>query len=159
MFFANFNRNCIKLDFVKKKNIIGLGFVGIAMAVVFGLILTAPSGEGGLEKIYHARLADPKQYQDGVFSDTFFVKQGKYEFRFVPNGDSPQKLSIALEGSSFSFAEDFILESTEHGDVGKYYTWEYLGQDKIEIPEDQELQIKINPNGNVLGPVSVYLVK
>jgi len=144
---------------VKKKNIIGLGLVGIAISVVFGLILTAPSGDDEREKIYHARLADPKQYQDGVFSDTFFIKQGQYEFRFVPNGDSPQKLSISLDGLSFSFAENFILESTEHGDIGKYYTWKYLGQDKIEIPEDQELRIRINPNGNVLGPVSVYLIK
>jgi len=144
---------------VKKKNLIGLGLVGIAIAVVFGLILTAPSGESGREQIYHARLADPKQYQDGVFSDTFFVRQGEYEFRFVPNGDSPQTLSIELNGPSFSFAEDFELEGTEHGDIGKYYTWDYLGQDKISIPEDQELQIRINPNGNVLGPVSVYLIK
>lgn len=144
---------------MKKKNLIGLGLVGITVAVVFGLILTAPSGDSGREQIYHARLADPKQYQDGVFSDTFFVKQGEYEFRFVPNGDSPQTLSIALNGQSFSFAEDFELKGTEHGDVGKYYTWEYLGQDKISIPEDQELQIRVDPNGNVLGPVSVYLIK
>jgi hypothetical protein len=144
---------------VKKKSLIGLGLVGIAIAVVFGLILTAPSGSSGREQIYHARLADPKQYQDGVFSDMVFVKQGEYEFRFVPNGDSPQTLSITLDGPSFSFAEDFELEGTEQGDVGKYYTWEYLGQDKITVPEDQEIQIRINPNGNVLGPVSVYLIK
>ncbi len=144
---------------MKKKNIIGLGLIGIAIAVVFGLILTAPSGSSGREQIYHARLADPKQYQDGIFSDTFFVNQGEYEFRFVPNGDSPQTLSIALKGPSFSFAEDFELKGIEHGDVGKYYTWEYLGQRKITIPEDQELQIRINPNGNVFGPVSVYLIE
>jgi hypothetical protein len=144
---------------VKKKNILGLGLVGIAISIVFGFILTAPSENTGREQIYHARLADPKQYQDGIFSDTFSIKQGTYEFRFVPNGDSPQILSITLKGPSFSFAEDFRLEGTEHGDIGKYYTWKYLGQDKIEVPEDQELQIKINPNGNVLGPVSVYLIK
>ncbi|NDB32703.1 MAG: hypothetical protein EB163_05090 [Nitrososphaeria archaeon] len=126
---------------------------------MFGLILTAPSENTGREQIYHARLADPKQYSDGVFSDTFLIKKGVYEFRFVPNGDSPQKLSIALKGPSFSFAENFVLEGTEHGEIGKYYTWKYLGQDKIEILEDQQLQITINPNGNVMGPVSVYLVK
>ncbi|NDF24471.1 MAG: hypothetical protein EB149_00540 [Thaumarchaeota archaeon] len=137
----------------------GVILVGIAVSIVFGLILTAPSENTGREQIYHARLADPKQYNDGVFSDTFLIKKGVYEFRFVPNGDSPQKLSIALKGPSFSFAENFVLEGTEHGEIGKYYTWKYLGQDKIEILEDQQLQITINPNGNVMGPVSVYLVK
>lgn len=144
---------------MRKKNLIGVILVGIAVSVVFGLILTAPSENTGREQIYHARLADPKQYSDGVFSDTFLIKKGIYEFRFVPNGDSPQKLSIALKGPSFSFAENFVLEGTEHGEIGKYYTWKYLGQDKIEILEDQQLQITINPNGNVMGPVSVYLVK
>lgn len=144
---------------MRKKNLIGVILVGIAVSVVFGLILTAPSENTGREQIYHARLADPKQYSDGVFSDTFLIKKGVYEFRFVPNGDSPQKLSIALKGPSFSFAENFVLEGTEHGEIGKYYTWKYLGQDKIEILEDQQLQITINPNGNVMGPVSVYLVK
>lgn len=144
---------------MRKKNLIGVILVGIAVSIVFGLILTAPSENTGREQIYHARLADPKQYSDGVFSDTFLIKKGVYEFRFVPNGDSPQKLSIALKGPSFSFAENFVLEGTEHGEIGKYYTWKYLGQDKIEILEDQQLQITINPNGNVMGPVSVYLVK
>ncbi|MFM8659072.1 MAG: hypothetical protein ACKOCQ_03960 [Candidatus Nitrosotenuis sp.] len=144
---------------MKKKNLIGLILVGIAVSVVFGLIFTAPSENTGREQIYHARLADPKRYTDGVFSDTFLIKKGVYEFRFVPNGDSPQKLSIALKGPSFSFAENFVLEGTEHGEIGKYYTWKYLGQDKIEILEDQQLQITINPNGNVMGPVSVYLIK
>lgn len=144
---------------MKKKNIVGLGLVGIAVSVVFGLILTAPSENTGREQIYHARLADPKQYQDGVFTDTFPIKKGIYEFRFVLNGDSPQILSMELKGSSFSFAEDYKLEGTEHGEIGKYYTWKYLGQDKIDVPEDQELQIKIDPHGNVMGPFSVYLIK
>ena len=144
---------------MRKKNLIGVILVGIAVSIVFGLILTAPSENTGREQIYHARLADPKQYNDGVFSDTFLIKKGVYEFRFVPNGDSPQKLSITLKGPSFSFVENFVLEGTEHGEIGKYYTWKYLGQDKIEILEDQQLQITINPNGNVMGPVSVYLVK
>jgi hypothetical protein len=144
---------------VKKKNIIGLGLVGIAIAVVFGLILTAPSESTGREQIYHARLADPKQYQDGIFTDTFPIKKGTYEFRFVLNGDSPQTLGVSLKGSTFSFSEEFELKGTEHGEIGKYYTWEYLGQSKIEVLDDQELQIVLNPHGNVLGPFSIYLIK
>lgn len=142
-----------------RKSIIGLGLVGIAIAVVFGLILTAPSENTGREQIYHARLADPKQYQDGVYTDTFPIKKGSYEFRFVLNGDSPETLSIVLKGPSFSFAENYKLEGTEHGDIGKYYTWKYLGQEKIEVLEDQELEIKIDPHGSTQGPFSVYLIR
>lgn len=112
------------------------------------------------EEIYHVMLADPKLYHDGVFSDTFTIKKGAYQFRFVPNGDSPEVLTIMLKGSSFSFSEDFMLEGTPHDTgISKYYTWEYNGQNTIEVPEDQELQISINPQGNILGPVSVYLIK
>ena len=144
---------------MKKKNIVGLGLVGVAVAVVFGLILSGPSENTGREQIYHARIADPKQYQDGIFTDTFPIKKGDYEFRFVLNGDSPESLSVSLKGSSFSFAQDYTLKGTEHGDYGKYYTWEYLGQSTVEVPEDQQLQITINPHGAVQGPFSIYLIK
>ena len=144
---------------MKKKNLIGLGLVGAAVAVVFGLILTAPSEYTGREQIYHARLAAANQYQNGIFTDTFSIKKGTYEIRFVLNGDSPQTLGLDLKGSSFSFSEQYTLKGTEHGDIGKYYTWEYLGQNKIEIPEDQQLQITLDPHGAVLGPFSVYVIK
>ena len=144
---------------MKKRIIIGLSLVGIAVAVVFGLIWSGPSENTGREQIYHARIADPKQYHDGIFTDSFPIKKGVYEFRFVLNGDSPEMLSVSLKGSSFSFAQDYKLEGTQHGDFGKYYTWKYLGQDKIEVSEDQQLQITINPHGNVQGPFSIYLIK
>lgn len=112
------------------------------------------------EKIYHVMLADPKLYHDGVFLDTFTVKNGTYRFGFVPNGDSPEVLTIMLKGSSFSFSEDFRLEGIVHDTgISKYYTWKYNGQDTIDVLDGQELQISINPHGNVLGPVSVYLLK
>ena len=68
-------------------------------------------------------------------------------------------MGLTLKGSSFSFSEQYTLKGTEHGDVGKYYTWEYLGQNKIDVIEDQELQITLDPHGEVLGPFSVYLIK
>ena len=144
---------------MKKKKLIGLILTVAPLVFVFGLILTAPSENVGREQIYHARLAESKQYTDGIFVDTFPIKKGEYEFRFVLNGDSPQTLGVSLVGSTFSFSEQFELKGTEHGDFGKYYTWEYLGQNKIEIPEDQELQITLDPHGNVLGPFSIYLIK
>lgn len=109
-------------------------------------------------KIFHVRLADPKLYEDGIFSDTFTIKNGTYKFRFVSSGDSPKVLTVALKGDSFSFFEDFKLNGTLQ-EPGTYYTWKYLGQDKIQIPNEQNIQIVINPHGNILGPVSVFLEK
>jgi hypothetical protein len=135
----------------------------LVVAVTVGaitLLISTPPEDGDRTEAFHARLADPKMYVDGVFSDSFPVEKGIYQFRFVPNGDSPQTLSIALKGPSFSFVEDFKLEGTPHETgISTYYTWEYLGKNAIEIPQDQELEIVINPHGNTLGPVSVYLIK
>jgi hypothetical protein len=142
-----------------KKIIAAVLVVAITVGAI-AVLVSAPTEKTGRTQVYHARLADPKLYTDGVFTDTFPIKKGIYQFRFVPNGDSPETLSIALKGDSFSFAEDFKLEGTpvETG-ISTYYTWKYLGRDLIEVPQDQELQIVINPHGNVLGPVSVYLIE
>ena len=109
------------------------------------------------ELAYHITLADPKLYKNGIFTDNFKIQKGTYQFGFVPNGDSPQKLSISLKGN-FSYSEDFILQGTLHNTgISSYYTWDYLGNKVIEVPQYQEIQISINPHGDVLGSVSVDL--
>lgn len=109
---------------------------------------------------YHVTLADPKLYTDGIFTDIFHIQKGTYQFSFVPNGDSPKTLSVTLKGARFSFSEDFKLNGTLHDTgISKYYTWDYVGTKEILILEDGELQIVINPHGNLLGPVSVDLIK
>ena len=40
-----------------------------------------------------------------------------------------------------------------------YYTWEYDGEETIVISEMQEISITINPNENVMGSVSVDILK
>lgn len=133
----------------------------VVAAIVIAVVLALPT-QPKPEKIiaYHVTLADPKLYNNGIFADTFEIQKGTYRFSFVPNGDSPQTLSIALKGATFSFAEDFQLEGTAHDTgISTYYTWEYLGQKEIQVQEDQQLQIVINPNGNLLGSVSVDLIK
>jgi len=134
-------------------------YVGIAIAVAIALGLSIePKPEKTIA--YHVTLADPKLYANGVFTDIFEIKKGTYQFSFVPNGDSPQTLSIVLKGATFSFAEDFQLEGTPHeAGISTYYTWDYLGKKVIQVSEDQELQIVINPHGNLLGSVSVDLTK
>jgi len=130
----------------------------MAVIVSISSISLIPPEKKENTKIFHIRLADPKLYNDGIFSDTFTIINETYKFRFVSSGDSPKVLTIALKGDSFSFSEDFKLEGTLQ-EPGTYYTWKYLGQDKIQIPDEQNMQIVINPHGNTLGPVSVFLEK
>lgn len=141
---------------MKKKLILGIIVVIVIASVSFVSLISSEKKEN--PNIFHVRLADPKMYKDGIFSDTFTIKNGTYKFRFVPNGDSPEVLTVILKGNSFSFSEDFKLNGTLQA-PGTYYTWRYLGQDKIQIPDEQNVQIVINPQGDILGPVSVYIEK
>jgi len=99
-------------------------------------------------------------YTNGVYTDTFTIDKGEYSFRFVPNGSSPEILSITLNGENFALSEDFNLESTSHQTgTSEYFTWKYDGQKIILISEMQEISIIINPNGNVMGSVSVDILE
>jgi len=135
-----------------RKAVYILAVVIIAIAIAISL---QPKNQ--TSTAYHVTLADPKLYNNGTFTDNFKIQKGTYQFSFVPNGDSPQNLSISLKGNFF-YNEDFSLQGTLHNTgISSYYTWDYLGNEMIEIPQDQEVQIKINPHGNVLGSVSVDL--
>lgn len=110
--------------------------------------------------VFHVTLADPDLYKNGIYSDTFIVNKGDYVFRFVPNGDSPQSLTILLKGEDYNFSENFRLKGTLHQTgISEYHTWNYDGQKAISIPTQQTIIIEINPNGNELGPVSVDIIK
>src|SRR5690242_2940942 len=131
--------------------ILGLVILGI-------FVIVSLQAKSETSTTYHVTLADPKLYNNGIFTDNFKIQKGTYQFSFVPNGDSPQNLSISLKGDSFSFNEDYTLNGTIHNTgISNYDTWDYLGNKIIEIPQDQELYIKINPHGNVYGSVSVDL--
>ena len=112
------------------------------------------------EDIFHITLADPELYANGVYTDKFLIEPGTYFFRFVPNGSSPEILSIKLIGQNYTFEENFELVSIPHeSETAKYFTWKYDGNEKIIIDSSQEISISINPNGNVKGSVSVDLIK
>jgi len=142
---------------LKKKLVLWSIVVLIVIVSISSISLISPEKKENT-KIFHVLLADPKLYHDGIFSDTFDIKNGTYKFRFVSSGDSPKVLTVSLKGDLFSFSEDFKLNGTVQ-EPGTYYTWKYLGQDKIQISDDQNMQIVINPHGNILGPVSVFLEK
>ena len=112
------------------------------------------------DDIFHITLADPELYTNGVYTDEFLIESGTYFFRFVPNGSSPEILSIKLIGQNYAFEENFELVGIPHeSETAKYFTWKYDGNKKITIDSSQEISITINPNGNVKGSVSVDLIR
>ncbi len=132
----------------------------VVIIAIFVVIFSLDSSEKNSNIVFHATLADPDLYTNGVYTDTFTIDKGEYSFRFVPNGSSPEILSITLNGENFDFSEDFTLESTSHQTgTSEYFTWEYSGQKTIWIAEMQEISIIINPNGNVMGSVSVDILE
>jgi hypothetical protein len=133
----------------------------VGIVIVVGFLGTQDREFQNTEKrVFHVTLADPKNYENGVYSDSFEIEEGMYEFRFVPNGDSPKILTISMNGESLGYYENFSLEGTPHETgVSTYYTWEYSGNKTIMVPSKQEIEIIINPNGNLLGPVSVDIIK
>ncbi len=135
----------------------------IIIPILIITILVVFSSNSSKEKnmIFHVTLADPELYNNGVYTNAFTIDKGEYYFRFVPNGSSPDTLSIKLAGEKlFNFSEDFQLESTSHQTgASEYFTWEYNGKKTILISEMQTVFIIINPNGNVMGSVSVDILE
>jgi len=141
--------------------------IGGAIAAVIGIVILI--GFFGLyfdvnktDDVFHVTLADPAMYENGVFTDSFEIEEGSYQFGFVPNGDSPQTLTISLSGANHYYIENFVLNSESHETgISQYYTWSYTGDEEsiIEISSSQQVQITINPHENYNGPVSVFLKK
>ena len=108
------------------------------------------------------------------------LEGGTYKIGFVPMGDSPAKIELTIKGKwtvSYNvepswgtiFSEEFVLEkSLVDTGISKYYTWEYIGQKYVQIPElegkipssDEPIyEIIINRYGNLEGSVSISLSK
>lgn len=139
-----------------KKIIIPLAAIAV-IAIVSGNTLE-PSEKS--EVVFHATLADPDLYRNGVYSDRFTVESGEYVFRFVPNGSSPAVLSITLTKEGFDFHEEFVLEGTlQETGISEYFTWDYDGRKAVSVPSEGEMTIVIDPNGDVNGAVSVDMLK
>lgn len=133
--------------------------VGIAVVVGF---FAFENGQTQSENnaIFHVTLADPKNYENGIYRNSFEIEEGTYAYKFVPNGDSPHILTISLKGKSINYLERFTLEGTPHETgISTYYTWKYSGNIGIVVPEKEDVEITIDPNGELHGPVSVYIIK
>ena len=135
--------------------------IPIILIIVIGIIgFSSDEPDEANSIIFHVTLADPNLYINGEHTDSFTIQKGDYIFRFVPNGSSPKILSIALNGDTFDFSEDFELVGTSHqAGISEYFTWNYAGEKKISISEMQEISIVINPNGETMGSVSVDILE
>lgn len=132
----------------------------VVIITIFVVIFSFEPSEKNDNVVFHVTLADPDLYSNGIYINEFSINEGEYSFRFVPNGSSPEILSITLNGENFDFSEDFKLKSTSHQtETSEYFTWKYEGQKIIWVNEMQEISIIINPNGNVIGSVSVDILE
>ncbi len=142
---------------MKKKSIGILIILGI---IILGVSISIDSKEKDDEAVFHITLADPELYTNGIYTNNFTIESGTYFFRFVPNGSSPEILSIKLSGQNYTFIENFNLKGIPHeSETSKYFTWEYEGKKNITIDSMEEITIAINSNGNVMGSVSVDIIR
>ncbi len=142
---------------MKKKSI---GILIILGVIILGVSISIDSKEKDDEAVFHITLADPELYTNGIYTNNFTIESGTYFFRFVPNGSSPEILSIKLSGQNYTFIENFNLKGIPHeSETSKYFTWEYEGKKNITIDSMEEITIAINSNGNVMGSVSVDIIR
>ena len=137
-----------------------IGILIILIVTILGVSISMNSEEKDDNVVFHITLADPELYTNGIYTSNFTIESGSYFFRFVPNGSSPEILSIKLSGQNYSFIENFNLKGIPHeSETSKYFTWEYEGMKNITIDSMEEITITINPNDNVMGSVSIDIIK
>jgi len=136
--------------------------ISIVAIILFVFVLGIQSNDKTKKEDppFHVTLANQNQYQDGIYSSKFILDKGDYLFSFVPNGDSPKNLEVKLNGENFEFFEIFKLNGTLHETgISEYYTWDYDGERSFQVDSTKEILIQINPNGNIMGSVSVDIIR
>ena len=137
-----------------------IGILIIVIVAILSVSISMNSEEKDDNMVFHITLADPELYTNGIYTNNFTIESGTYFFRFVPNGSSPEILSIKLSGQNYNFIENFNLKGIPHeSETSKYFTWKYEGVKNITIDSMEEITIIINPNGNVMGSVSIDIIK
>ena len=143
------------------KKVVVIAIIAVVGFIVFDWITGFTDNDEKINNVvFHITLANPELYTNGIHTDEFSIEPGTYFFRFVPNGSSPEILSIKLTGQNYEFTENFNLLGIPHeSETAKYFTWKYEGKKNITIDSLQKISISINPNGNEMGSVSVDLIK
>ena len=159
---------------MSKKPIIGAIILAAIIGVVFvGVQINPDNPENG--EVWSIRMASPEWHDRQTVSASLpNLEEGTYKLGFVPMGDSPSKIRIDIKvrsaGSDFAgtawtpmFSEEFILKGTPvYTGISKYYTWEYVGQKYVYIPEvegEANYEITITRTGNLKGSVSISLLQ
>ena len=157
---------------MNKKPIIG----GIILVAIIGVVYAGaqinpenPENEKSSDsEVWSIRMASPEWHdRQTVRASLPNLEEGTYKIGFVPMGDSPHKITIVIKGKStttspnFYFSEEFVLKGTPvDTGISKYYTWEYVGQKYVYIPEvegEADYEIVIVRSGNLKGSVSISL--
>ena len=144
-----------------------LAIIGLAAVVIAVVVISSPKDNvQDSDYAYHVNLSESKYGEIGVYEESFEIGDVNcqrfcdYKFRFVPNGDSPQTLSISISGDSISFSEYFELVGTSvKTDISQYYTWDYNGQKIFQVSDLEKVKIVIDPHENTKGTVSVYIIQ
>ena len=157
---------------VSKKPIIG----GIILAAIIGLVfagaqINPDNPENG--EVWSIRMAGSEWHdRQTVRTNLPNLEEGTYKLGFVPMGDSPHKITIAIKGKWTEryyldpswrplFSEEFVLKGTPvDTGISEYYTWEYVGQKYVYIPEvegEANYEIRIERSGNLEGSVTISL--
>ncbi len=150
----------------KKPIIGGIVLVAIIGVVYAGAQINPDNPENG--EVWSIRMASPEWHdRQTVRASLPNLEEGTYKIGFVPMGDSPHKITIVIKGKStttspnFYFSEKFVLKGTPvDTGISKYYTWEYVGQKYVYIPEvegETNYEITIKRTGNLKGSVSISL--
>ena len=162
---------------MSKKPIIG----GIILVAIIGVVYAGaqinpdnPENEKSSDsEVWSIRMASPEWHdRQTVRTNLPNLEEGTYKLGFVPMGDSPSKIRIDIKvrsaGSDFAgttwtpmFSEKFVLKGTPvDTGISKYYTWEYVGQKYVYIPEverEANYEITIKRSGNLKGSVTISL--
>ena len=157
---------------MSKKPIIG----GIILAAIIGVVfvgaeINPDNPENG--EVWSIRMAGPEwDDRQGHRAALPNLEEGTYKLGFVPMGDSPHKITIAIKGKWTEryylgpswrplFSEEFVLKGTPvDTGISKYHTWEYVGQKYVYIPEvegEADYEIVISRSGNLKGSVTISL--
>jgi hypothetical protein len=160
---------------VSKKPIIGGIILAAIICVVFvGAQINPDNPENG--GVWSIRMASPEWNDRPILMASLpNLEEGTYKLGFVPMGDSPDKIRIDIKVRSDSsiggsdsvtiwellFSEIFVLKGipVDTG-ISEYYTWEYVGQKYVYIPEvegEVNYEIRIERSGNLKGSVTISL--
>ena len=160
---------------MNKKPIIGGIILAAIVCVVFvGAQINPDNPENEKSpnsEVWSIRMASSEWDDRPILSASLpNLEEGTYKLGFVPMGDSPSpiRIDIKVRSAEFShpdgglvFSEIFVLKGTPvDTGISKYYTWEYVGQKYVYIPEvEQEAnyEITIKRSGNLKGSVTISL--